>query len=50
MASSWRSAKGENTECTVKRQRNKGAFNWKMTRDIAESVTCMSIDQSLSSC
>ena len=48
--------------CTNKRQRNKGARNsWKMTRDRAESVTCicmwsnkedyyMLIDQSVSSC
>ena len=36
--------------CTIKIQRNKGAISWKMTRDRAESVTCMSIDQSLSSC
>ena len=36
--------------CTIKIQRNKGEISWKMTRYIAESVTCMSIDQSLSSC
>ena len=27
------SAKGEYTECTIKRQRNKGAIYWKMTID-----------------
>ena len=35
--------------CTIKRQWNKGAISWKMTRDRAESVTSRSIDQSLSS-
>ena len=50
-----------NARCTIKRQGNKGAISLKMTRDRAESVTCicmwsnkedyyMLIDQSVLSC
>ena len=27
--------------CTIKRQGNKGTISWKITRDRAESVTCI---------
>ena len=40
MASSWRSLLKEKIHCTIKRQGNKGAISWKMTRDRAENVTC----------
>ena len=42
--STVKSAKGENTPCTINRQRNKGAIYWKMTIDKrqirAESAPC----------
>ena len=34
-------AESAHARCTIKTERNKGANYWKMTRDRAESVTCI---------